>query len=113
MTRASVRAQRHAKRHFPVRIRITVPPEGLGRQLEIMHAWLDETCGPDGWAAAPAGLSGIINDATAFYFNDAGFAHAFVLRFCCGYRVETIEGAFTVRDDTPPPRLSAPADKTP
>jgi hypothetical protein len=108
-----MRAQRQVERQFPVRVRIAVPPEGLGRQLEIMHAWLDETCGPDRWASAPAGLVGIVNDATAFYFDDASFAHAFVVRFCCGYRVETIEGAFAVRDDAPPPRRGAPAHKTP
>jgi hypothetical protein len=108
-----MRAQRQVERQFPVRVRIAVPPEGLGRQLEIMHAWLDETCGPDSWASAPAGLAGIVNDATAFYFfDDASFAHAFVVRFCCGYRVETIEGAFAVRDDPPPPRRGAAAHKT-
>ena len=51
-----------------------------------MHAWLDETCGADHWTSAPAGLTGVLNDAVAFYFEDAGFAHAFVNRFCCGYR---------------------------
>jgi hypothetical protein len=90
-----------------------VPPAGLGRQFEIMHGWLDETCGPDGWMSAPAGLSGTINDAIAFYFDDAAFAHAFVVRFCCGYRVETIEGAFAIRDDAPLPRRGASARKTP
>ena len=113
MTRASTRAQRQAEQRFPVRVRIVVPPAGLGRQFEIMHGWLDETCGPDGWMSAPAGLSGIVNDAIAFYFDDAAFAHAFVLRFCCGYRVETIEGAFAIRDDAPLPRRGAPAHKTP
>jgi len=58
-----MRAQRQAEQRFPVRVRIVVPPAGLGRQFEIMHGWLDETCGPDGWASAPAGLSGIVNDA--------------------------------------------------
>jgi len=42
-------AQRQAERQFPVRVRIAVPPEGLGRQLEIIHAWLDETCGAGPW----------------------------------------------------------------
>ena len=113
MSRASISAQRQAERRFPVRIRIAVPPEGLGRQLEIMHAWLDETCGSDGWTSAPAGLAGVVNDATAFYFDDAAFAHAFVARFCCGYRIETIEGAFAIRNDPPPLSRAAPAHKTP
>lgn len=108
-----MRAQREAERHYPVRVRIAVPPEGFGRQLTIMHAWLDETCGGDGWATAPAGLTGVVNDAIALYFADAAFAHAFVARFCCGYRVETIAGAFALRSEAPPARRSALAHKTP
>jgi hypothetical protein len=77
--------QREAERNFPVRVRVAVPPDGLGRQLGIMHAWLDETCGADHWTSAPSGLTGVLNDAVAFYFEDTGFAHAFVNRFCCGY----------------------------
>jgi hypothetical protein len=30
-----------AERRFPARIRIGLPPGGLGRQLDIMAAWLD------------------------------------------------------------------------
>jgi hypothetical protein len=108
-----MRAQRQAERRFPVRVRIAVPRRGLGRQLEIIHAWLDETCGAEGWATAPAGLTGVVNDAIAFYFTDSAFAHAFVARFCCGYRVETIDGAFAVRNDVPPARRDAPGHKIP
>jgi hypothetical protein len=90
-----------------------MPPQGLGRQIEIMHGWLDETCGSDGWVMAPAGFGGILNDAIALYFEDAAFAHAFVARFCCGYRIETIEGAFAVRGDAPTVRRGAPPHKTP
>jgi hypothetical protein len=98
-----MQARREA-RQYPVRVRIALPPEGLGRQLEIIHAWLDETCGIEGWATAPAGLAGVVNDAVAFYFSDAGFAHAFVARFCCGYRLEAIEGAFAIHSGAPPAR---------
>ena len=114
MSRASLQAQREAERRYPVRVRIAVPAAGLGRQLALMHAWLDETCGSEGWATAPAGHAGIVNDAIAFYFENAAFAHAFVARFCCGYRVETIAGAFAVRAEVAaPPRRPAPAHKTP
>jgi hypothetical protein len=113
MIRASLRAQREADRRFPVRVRIAVSPEGLGRQLEIMHAWLNETCGVEGWATAPAGTAGVVNDAIALYFEDTAFAHAFVARFCCGYRVETIAGAFAIRDDAPETRRAAAIHKTP
>jgi hypothetical protein len=108
-----VRAQGEAERRYPVRVRIAVPPEGLGRQLALIHAWLDETCGPEGWATATAGLAGVTNDAIAFYFDEAAFAHAFVARFCCGYRVATIAGAFVVRQAEPSPRRPAAAHKTP
>ena len=113
MTRASIQARQQTERRFPVRVRIAVPPEGLGRQIEIMHAWLDETCGAEGWGMAPAGLVGVLNDAIAFYFDDAAFAHAFVARFCCGYRVEAVEGAFALRNDTPPLRRGSSVHKTP
>jgi hypothetical protein len=113
MIRAAVRAQRAAERRYPVRVRIAVPPEGLGRQLEVMHAWLDETCGAEGWATAPAGTTGVVNDALALYFEDAAFAHAFVSRFCCGYRVETIAGAFALRGDVRSERRGTAAHKTP
>jgi len=94
-------------------VRIAVPPQGFGRQLAIMHAWLDETCSVEGWASAPSGLGGIVNDAVAFYFTDAAFAHAFVARFCCGWRIETVDGAFAVRTSLPPARRGAATHKTP
>jgi hypothetical protein len=114
VNRVSMQAQREAERRYPVRVRIARPPAGLGRQLALMHAWLDETCGGEGWATAPAGRAGIVNDAIAFYFENAAFAHAFVARFCCGYRVETIAGAFAVRAEAAvPPSRPTRAHKTP
>ena len=114
MSRASLQAQRDAERRYPVRVRIALPPVGLGRQLALMHAWLDETCGDEGWAMVPAGRVGIVNDAIAFYFENAAFAQAFVTRFCCGYWVETIAWAFAVRAEAAvPPRRAALAHKTP
>ena len=117
MAAAPHRHQREVERQYPVRIRVAVPPDGFGRQLAVMHAWLDDMCGADGWAAAPAGLGGVLNDAVAFYFEDAAFAHAFVNRFCCGYRpVEfsrAVTGAFALRADEPTPRRGAVTHRTP
>jgi hypothetical protein len=117
MATAAERSRREAERQFPVRIRIAVPPGGFGRQLAVMHTWLDETCGPNGWTSMPAGLGGVRNDAVAFYFEDAAFAQAFVNRFCCGYRPVEInrdtEGAFAVRTQWPEPRQIATLHKTP
>src|SRR5437763_12372182 len=58
-----------AERRFPVRIKLAHPPNGFGARLTAMYAWLDENCGADGWAFAPAGLRGVMNDATGFLFS--------------------------------------------
>ena len=60
-----------AERRFPVRIRIVVPPDGLGRRHAQITIWLDENCGSDGWAMTPWGTRGVLNDAISFYFADA------------------------------------------
>jgi hypothetical protein len=102
-----------AERRFPVRIRIGLPAQGLGGRLDEMKAWLDDNCGSEGWAMTPSGLRGVLNDAVAVYFRDAVLAGAFVARWCRGHQVETVEGAFQVRDDTPAARHGAPLHRTP
>jgi len=96
-----------AERTFPVRIRIAVPSEGLGRRHAQITAWLDENCGSDGWAMTPSGMRGVLNDAVSIYFADATLASAFVARWCAGRRIETTGGVFQVRDDEPAPRVGA------
>ena len=76
------------------RVLIAVPPGGFGTQSAIMHAWLDRHCGAAGWATAPAGTRGIVNDAVAFYFADPAAARAFVMRFSCGYRLALSPGLY-------------------
>jgi len=66
-----------AERCFPVRIRISVPPSGLGQRHTQITAWLDENCGADGWAMTPSGTRGVLNDALSIYFADAALANAF------------------------------------
>jgi hypothetical protein len=51
-----------AERRFPVRIRIGVPPDGLGSRLDGIKAWLDENCGAEGWAMTPSGTRGVLNE---------------------------------------------------
>jgi hypothetical protein len=58
-----------AERRFPIRIRIAVPPTGLGQRHTQMTAWLDENCGADGWAVTPSGTRGVPNDALSIYFR--------------------------------------------
>jgi hypothetical protein len=102
-----------AERRFPVRIRIGAALEGLGGRVDQMRAWLDGNCGADGWALTPSGRRGVLNDALSIYFLDPTLASAFVARWCAGYRVETAEGVFRVRDDEPTPRIQATLHRTP
>jgi hypothetical protein len=102
-----------AERRFPVRIRIGVPPEGLGRRHAQLTGWLDENCGADGWAMTPSGTRGVLNDALSIYFAEATLASAFVARWCAGYGVETAGGTFRVREDESAPRLGAGLHRTP
>jgi hypothetical protein len=102
-----------AERRFPARIKIAVPPKGLGAQLDLMTAWLDANCGAENWAIAPAGIRGIANDALAICFIDAALASAFVARWCLGYRAAPVDGSYHVRDDEQAPRVPAPAHRTP
>ena len=102
-----------AERRFPVRIRIGVPPGGLGQRPSQMTTWLDENCGADGWAMTPSGMRGVLNDAISIYFLDATIAGAFVARWCAGYRVETAGGVFQMRGDEPTPRVGAGLHRTP
>ena len=111
--KAAQQAARDAERRFPVRVRIGIPPEGLGNRLGQMNAWLDANCGADGWTSTPASTRGVVNDALAICFADATLASAFVARWCAGYRVEAAEAVFRVRDDEPAPRVGAGLPRTP
>jgi hypothetical protein len=62
---------------------------------------------------APAGLHGVLNDAIAIYLNDATLAGAFVARWCAGYKVESADSAFQMREDAPMPRTLPRLHKTP
>jgi hypothetical protein len=102
-----------AERRFPVRIRIGVPPSGLGQRHTQITAWLDDNCGADGWAMTPSGTRGVLNDALSIYFADAALANAFVARWCVGAKVKTAGGVFQVREDEPVSRLGATMHRTP
>jgi len=101
-----------AERRFPVRIRIGVPPDGLGPRLDRIKAWLDENAGADGWAMTPSGTRGVLNDALSIYFGDPTLASAFVA-WCAGYQVESTGGVFQVREDEPTPGVGASLHRTP
>jgi hypothetical protein len=111
--RAAQQAVRDVERRFPVRIKIAVPPEGLGSRLDQIIAWLDANCGADGWISTPSRTRGVVNDALAIYFLDATMASAFVARWCTAQTVEILDGIYRVRDDEPTPRTTASLHKTP
>ena len=102
-----------AERRFPVRIRIAVPPTGLGQRYTQITAWLDENCGADSWALTASGTRGPLNDALSIYFGDATLASAFVARWSFGVKVETAGGVFQMREDEPEPRVGAGLHRTP
>ena len=111
--KAAQQAARDAKRRFPVRVRIGIPPEGLGSRLDQMNAWFDSNCGADGWTSTPSSTRGVVNDALAICFADATLASAFVARWCAMLRVEIVDGVYQVRDDEPTPRMGAGLHRTP
>ena len=101
-----------AERRFPVRIRIGVPPGGLGQRYAQITDWLDENCGADGWAMTPSGMRGVLNEPSRST-SSTPRSRAFVARWCAGYRVETVDGVFRVRDDEPVARNEASLHRTP
>jgi hypothetical protein len=111
--RAAQQSVREAERRFPVRIRVGIPPEGLGGRLDKMIEWLDANCGSDGWISMPSSTRGVVNDALAIYFADVTLASAFVTRWCASQKVEIVDGVYGVRDDEPTPRIGAGLHKTP
>jgi hypothetical protein len=58
-------------------------------------------------------MRGVLNDALSIYFLDVTLASAFVAQWCAGYKVETADGLFHVRDDASLPRVGAGPDRTP
>ena len=110
--KAAQQAARDAERRFPVRVRIGIPPEGLGNRLDQMNARLDANCGADGWTSTPSSTGGAGNDALAICFADATLASAFVARWCAMQRVEIVDGVYQVRDEEPTPRIGTVGHKT-
>lgn len=90
------------KRQYPIRIRLSLPVDGHG--LAPIHAWLDDKCGPDGWAMAAVGAGR--HHSLALYLLDPMLAGEFVARWCATDRVEAAEGVFRIRDAAPPIQLA-------
>jgi hypothetical protein len=61
----------------------------------------------------PSGLRGVVNDAISIYSGDPATASGFVARWRAGYRVESADGVFQIRDDSPTPPSPPAFHKTP
>lgn len=64
---------------FPVRVKIRVPPDGLGMLLDECFRWLNENVGTERFAQAATGSLG--GCATAFYFLTVEDAQRFLDAF--------------------------------
>ncbi|WP_162627735.1 hypothetical protein [Erythrobacter sp. KY5] len=64
---------------FPIRVKIRVPAEGLGPQLDSMHQWLNEHVGAMDHACHSQ--PGFACSTAAFYFRNLETAIAFVQEF--------------------------------
>ena len=104
-------AARDTDRRFPVRVKVAVPPTGLGKQLTQMQNWLGHNAGSDDGATTPSSERGVLNDALSIHFGDATIASAFLARWCIVYRPEPADGVYRIRKDEPRPRVSAPDHK--
>jgi len=78
-TRSPSPQKRRDEQRFPVRIRIEVPEEGFGRQLDEMHQWLTDNAGRDGFAWHADTLPGL--DASAVFLRDERLVGTFVQQF--------------------------------
>lgn len=71
-----------AERFFPVRVRVLVPPDGFGVQLDRFCAWLDATVGKKNyWIGSDAARG---HDTALSYFLDVDAARSFLDRLACG-----------------------------
>ena len=64
---------------FPVRVKLSVPPGGLGPKLTVIGAWLQVRAGKGNYAVHSA--SGRTGDTMAVHFRDVKTARAFVAAF--------------------------------
>lgn len=60
---------------FPVRVKVAVPPFGLGKELDRAQEWLKREIGPGRFACHSS--PGIGCDTAAFYFRDVPAAWRF------------------------------------
>ena len=97
MVRRSTPQKKIDERAFPVRIRVLVPPSGLGQQLNHVHDWLHAEIGRGQFAVHSC--SGIGADAVGIYLRDIEGARFLLEAF------PTLE----LQDGTDSPHYSSPS----
>ena len=79
MSRRSQTSAAIADRTFPVRIKIVIPPTGLGRAIEDADRWLLREIGAGNYGQGPASAIGY--DASAWHFRSLADAKRFLDAF--------------------------------
>lgn len=91
MTQHSIRQAKRDDLAFPVRVKVRVPNTGLGKLFDDMIDWLKANVPAADYACHSA--PGVGCSTAAFYFRDAGIAHAFVSAFPAVELADGIGGA--------------------
>jgi hypothetical protein len=79
MAQHSIRQAKRDDLTFPVRVKIRVPADGLGKALDAMIDWLRRNVPAADYACHSA--PGLACSTAAFYFRNVDTAHAFVSAF--------------------------------
>ena len=79
MSRRSQSSATIADRTFPVRIKIEIPPNGLGQLIEEVDRWLLRELGAGNYGQGPASAIGY--DASAWHFRSLADAQRFLDAF--------------------------------
>jgi hypothetical protein len=64
---------------YPIRVKIRVPPNGLGNLLSDIHIWMQDQMAPDRCQNLP--VRAIHQQATAYHFRNLDDAQAFLAAF--------------------------------
>jgi len=79
MTRRSMSTAARIEATYPIRIKILVPPTGLGQLVSEINQWLNENVGKGKWGSAPATHLG--GNAVGYHFDAIDDAVRFVEAF--------------------------------
>jgi hypothetical protein len=79
MSRRTTPSTKRDDDRFPIRIKLAVPPDGLGKRLDEMQAWLRDNLPRDGYAVHSARMVG--GSAMAVHFLAIDDAAAFLAAF--------------------------------